>query len=188
MSLVHSCFASYGLSLQRDAFTYLNEAMSRIASGDKSDLLDQIAQEILNSNSNNTLSIGRQQAEDALCRLSNQSKREFDGADLTVLDLYQIKRPLFAKATNTFSISEEAPESAISTADDKVLSKTDRYDWLYSSIKGADGKLFDSITQIKNIIGKNGQNFTLFGMLTGTRSIISYLSDGRRQSPSGRQG
>ena len=168
MNIIHQTFASFGLSLQRDAFAYLNEALANNSS-DKAELAEQIAQEILNTNSNDTLSISREVAQEAVERLSNQSKREFDGADLAVLDSFQITRPVYHKATDAFFIEDEirAPSSALSTPKDKILSKADRYNWLLTSIKTTDGKLFESITQIKNICGKNGHTFTLFGMLTG---------------------
>ena len=104
MSIIFKTFSDMGLSLQRETFTYLNEALSHCAEAEKAEYLDQITQEILNSNANTTLSISRAMAEDALLRISNQSKREFDGADLTVLDIFKINAPLFHTATNTFLI------------------------------------------------------------------------------------
>lgn len=124
--------------------------------------------------------------EAALNRLTNQSKREFDGADLSVLDSFQIKRPLYHKGTNSFSIIEEEPCSALSNPQDKIISKADRYNWLFLCLKEASSREYSAVTQIKNIVGKNGRSFHLFGMLTG--SVVLTPSNGRRKDSSRRQG
>lgn len=168
MNAVHRTFASYGLSLQRDAFLFLNETLENVQ--DKVDLAERIAQEILNTNANDTLSISRDIAQEAISRLANQSRREFDGADLSVLDTFHIQRPVYQKATDTFVIKDDEPHersSALANPHDKFLSKADRYNWILSSLKTANNKQYSAITQIKNIIGRSGQSFSLFGMLTG---------------------
>ncbi|KAJ3395969.1 DNA polymerase epsilon subunit 2 [Lobulomyces angularis] len=188
--VIYQCFSPYGISLQKEAFNFLKESISDLNLNSVKDVqswLTSVASEVLSREF--SLNLKKKDLELIFTELINKSaskdlvvdnnKTTADLKDINpyfqVIDLFNVYRWTYNHEKNVFT-KVKLPSEKFSPASTKISSLKDRYDILKQKIFRNDlyrprkfksqNSSYQIITPIKNLIGCQGNEFLIFGMLT----------------------